>query len=374
MNARGRSTLAVLLVLAIGLGACAPAATTAPPTTAPLAATTAPAQKQYTAVLINSFMGNTWRPIMEREVQLAVEYPPLNSKIKSLRIINTDNTATAENVAIASLLVEKPDIILIDAASETGSNQAVKEACDAGIIVVAFDGLVSEPCAWKIALNFYASGEGIASWLVNAIGGKGTIFWDLGKAGIPPIAEVARGAKSVLDQHPDIKYYTFYGDLAEGTEQQQVATLVTAHPEVNGVLSFGYGSGIGKALLDAGHALVPMTLTAYNSGMIFCNEHNVPCITKSSPTYVGASALMLAVDVLDGKVTGAPTTVNLDAPWFVNNTFEFLNNDKASVLQIKDYARPDLDLGLVFPISPPFLIVQGIEWTIDQISKPPVLQ
>ena len=32
-------------------------------------------------------------------------------------------------------------------------NGAVKEACDAGVIVVSFDGIVTEPCAWRIAVG-----------------------------------------------------------------------------------------------------------------------------------------------------------------------------------------------------------------------------
>jgi ribose transport system substrate-binding protein len=44
--------------------------------------------------------------------------------------------------------------IVINAASPDALNGAVKEACDAGVTVVSFDGIVTEPCAWRIAVDF----------------------------------------------------------------------------------------------------------------------------------------------------------------------------------------------------------------------------
>lgn len=78
--------------------------------TATISAAAAPAakaadMKAYSAVLVNNFMGNSWRALMERSAQLLIDKPPLRGRIKDLRIINTDNTAAAQNAVISNLIL-----------------------------------------------------------------------------------------------------------------------------------------------------------------------------------------------------------------------------------------------------------------------------
>lgn len=101
--------LTILIILALTIGACAqPATPTAPPaptatpeklevnvvTEAPVqtaavtvAPTTgpAPSAKQVDVVLINNFIGNSWRSVMERGLQLSLDYPPIKGRVKSLK-------------------------------------------------------------------------------------------------------------------------------------------------------------------------------------------------------------------------------------------------------------------------------------------------
>ena len=48
---------------------------------------------------------------------------------------------------------QKPDAILVDAASDAALNPTIKKACDAGIVVISFDQVVTEPCAYAARLR-----------------------------------------------------------------------------------------------------------------------------------------------------------------------------------------------------------------------------
>jgi len=324
--------------------------------------------KAYTAVLVNNFMGNSWRALMERSAQLLIDQPPLKGRIKELRIINTDNTAAAQNSVISNIILEKPDILLLEAASTTASNQVIQQACDAGIVVITYDQLAEAPCAWKLAPDFTEVGEIEAKWLVEQIGGKGTVFLDLGLAGASPAIDAAKGAHSVFDKYPEIKLVTYYSGFAPGEEQAQVASLAPAQPEVSGILTLHAGAYALDALKAAGHAPVPVTGYSFAEGILKCQKEKLVCLFKSVPAWVSASALILAVDILDGKKTGQPGFVLLDTPWITNTSMKGIYDGPSPIMTL-DAAAVDLEPGTMLPLSPPWS-----QLDLKEVMKPPVLQ
>jgi ribose transport system substrate-binding protein len=364
-----------LVALSLILGACQPAAapaadpakTEAPGASAP-AATAAPAEeKGHDIVLINNFMGNTWRPMMERSAQILAEKGPLAERVASFRIMNTENSATAQNAAINSLVLEgKTDLILLVAASPTASNQAIKAACDAGIVIVSYDVLVEEPCAWKINQDWKKAGRGWAKWIANQMGGKGVIFHDLGQSGASSSRDIVAGNEEVLKNYPDLKIYTYYGEFAQGTEQAGVATLLAAHPEVNGILSHGYGANALYALDKAGLKPLPVTGFGYNESLLACLNYKVPCLLKGQGAWVSGEAMKLGLDILDGKVTGEPRFIEVHMPWFTNTDDTSFAEEGDPVYKIQDYAEANLPGGLMMPLSPPWF-----EFDSTEVLTPP---
>ena len=64
----------------------------------------------------------------------------------------------------------------------TALNGAVKKACDAGIVVVSFDGIVTEPCAYRIAVDFKKLGEMQIDYFASR-GLKGNLLEDARSGG-----------------------------------------------------------------------------------------------------------------------------------------------------------------------------------------------
>ena len=200
-------------------------------------------------------------------------------------------------------MARKPDAILIDAGSPTALNPVISQACKAGIVVVNFDQVVTDPCAYKIFSNFTAGEQLSAKWLVSVLHGKGSVFEDTGLAGAPISATISGAWASVLKNYPGIKVVgTYQGQYALGPEQQGVASLLAAHPNVSGILTQGYCTGAIKALQAAGKPLVPMLCQAYNQTFVALgHDKGASGYIMANPAWLSVLAMQTAVNVLEGQ-------------------------------------------------------------------------
>ncbi len=64
------------------------------------------------------------------------------------------NQATGQAAQIQNLTLQGFDATVVNASSPTALNGAIKQACDAGIVVVVFDSSVTEPCAYVVGVDF----------------------------------------------------------------------------------------------------------------------------------------------------------------------------------------------------------------------------
>ena len=228
------------LCLTVGLAAAIQGATPAP--------AAAQDKQPYVIYLSNNFVGNDWRQQMQRVAEVSVNKGPLEGRV-DLRIEVAEGTVQAQINSLNNIIRQQPDAILIDAASDSALNPTIKRACDAGIVVISFDQVVTEPCAYALGSDWDMIPTVMAEWMVDQLGGKGNVIVDRGLAGAPISAQLQEGYEKVLAEHPDIKVVGYYnGDYALGPEQSGVAALLAANPQVDGVLTQGYGSGAIQAL------------------------------------------------------------------------------------------------------------------------------
>lgn len=329
-----------------------------------LGATHGFAADKYTIYLSNNFVGNDWRQQMIRVAELAVTKPPLAGRV-DLKVENVENTVQAQLNSLNNIIRAKPDAILIDAGSDTALNPTIKKACDAGIVVVSFDQVVTEECAYALESDWDRIPAVLAEWMAKTLGGKGKVFVDRGLAGAPISARLQEGYENVLKKYPDIEVIGYYnGEYALGPEQAGVASLLAAHPEVDGVLTQGYGTGAMKALQDAGRPIVPVTGFSYNgSGTACVQTEGAKCILGANPGWLGAQAIKLAVDILDGNKP-ADRHVLVNADFLTTDPIEselYPDNDTMQKLEVGKTAFPDLSPGLTLPISPDWMEITAQE-------------
>jgi ribose transport system substrate-binding protein len=320
--------------------------------------------KKYTIYLSNNFIGNDWRQQMERVAEVSVNKGPLAGRV-DLKIENVENTVQAQINSLNNIIRAKPDAILIDAGSAEALNPTIKKACDAGIVVISFDQVVTEPCAYALESDWNRIPAVLAEWMAVQLGGKGKVFVDRGLAGAPISAQLENGYLEVLRKYPDIEVIGNYnGEYALGPEQAGVASLLAAHPQVDGILTQGYGTGAIKALQDAGRPVVPVTAFSYNVAATTCAQtEGAKCILGSNPAYLSSEAIKLAVDILDGKPKPADRHILIEGDFLSTDPIksELYPDAVMQKIEIGTNAWPDRPPGLTLPITPDWVEITAEE-------------
>src|SRR5579872_6214162 len=108
----------------------------------------------------NNYAGNSWRQAMLKSYDLVAKKAVADHVVAAADIFTTaDKEAPTQAAQIQNLILQGYDAIVVNAASPDALNGAVKQACDAGIVVVSFDGIVTEPCAYRVVIDYKDYGE-----------------------------------------------------------------------------------------------------------------------------------------------------------------------------------------------------------------------
>ncbi len=198
--------------------------------------------------LSNNYAGNSWRQAMLTSWDKITKQAVADKQVAAADAFTTaENQATEQAAQIQNLILQGYDAIVINAASPTALNGAVKEACDAGITVVSFDGIVTEPCAWRIAVDFKAMGASQIDYLAKAMPKGGNLLEIRGLAGVSVDDEIHAGIVDAVAKNPQFKIVgAVNGDWAQDVAQRAVAGILPSLPEIAAVVTQG-GDGYGAA-------------------------------------------------------------------------------------------------------------------------------
>ena len=198
--------------------------------------------------LSNNYAGNSWRQAMLTSWDKITKDAVSTGVVAAADPFTTaENQATEQAAQIQNLILQGYDAIVVNAASPTALNGAVKEACDAGVTVVSFDGIVTEPCAWRIAVDFKAMGAGQIDYLAQKFPQGGNLLEIRGLAGVFVDDEIHAGIEEGVKKHSQFKIAgSVNGDWAQDVSQRAVAGLLPSLPEITAVVTQG-GDGYGAA-------------------------------------------------------------------------------------------------------------------------------
>jgi ribose transport system substrate-binding protein len=196
--------------------------------------------------LSNSYAGNSWRQNMIKSFESMAQQAVDDGIIAGFTAVSSDNNVTEQAGQIQNLILQGYNAIIVLAGSDTALNGAIKEACDAGVTVVAFAGGVTEPCAYnvdynldtyaKIELDFIASKFGEAPINILEIRGMAGDGFD---------KRLNEGVMKALAEHPTYtRVGEVYGEWTATVAQKVVAGILPSLPKVDAVLTQG-GDGWG---------------------------------------------------------------------------------------------------------------------------------
>ena len=108
----------------------------------------------------NNYAGNSWRQAMLKSYDAVTKKAVADKVVAAADVFTTaDKEVPTQAAQIQNLILQGYDAIVINASSPDALNGAIKQACDAGIVVVSFDGIVTEPCAWRVVVDFKDMGK-----------------------------------------------------------------------------------------------------------------------------------------------------------------------------------------------------------------------
>jgi len=198
--------------------------------------------------LSNNYAGNSWRQAMleswERVAKEAVEKGVI---AEGPAFTTAENQATEQAQQLQNLILQGYDAIVIDAASPTALNGTIKQACEQGITVVSFDAVVTEPCAWRIAVDFERMGEMQVYYLAERLEGDINLLEIRGLSGTSVDENIHKGIVRGAEKYDNIEIVgSVHGDWTQTVAQKEVAGILPTLPEIDAVVTQG-GDGFGTA-------------------------------------------------------------------------------------------------------------------------------
>jgi ribose transport system substrate-binding protein len=261
--------------------------------------------KKVKIALANSFIGNKWRIEMVNTFKGACGMPPYKDQV-DCTVFNSGNDVSKQTQQISNLISQHVDAIVLNAASPTGLNGVVRQACQRKILVVSFDNIVTEPCALKVNTDQVQFGKQLAQFLVDKLHGKGNVIMVTGVPGTGVDADRNKGAMQVFKANPGIKVVGRYtGMWDSATAQRNTAAQLPSLPKVDGIWAQGGTDGVIKAFIDAKRRLPPVAGEAENGFRKFMTGYQgekVDGLSIGQPPFLGVIGLELARAILkDGR-------------------------------------------------------------------------
>ncbi len=283
-----------------------------------LAATAAQADTSDKKIaLSNNYAGNSWRQAMLKSWDKVTSQAVADKIVAAADPFTTaENQVTEQAAQIQNMILQGYDAIVVNAASPDALNGAVKEACDAGITVVSFDGIVTEPCAWRIAVDFKQMGKDEVLYLKDKLPEGGNLLEIRGLAGVFVDDEISKGIHEGVAENPQFKIVgSVHGDWAQDVAQKAVAGILPSLPDdiVGVVTQGGDGYGAAQAFKAANRNMPLIIMGNRQDELAWWKEQKdasgYETMSVSIAPGVSTLAFWVAQQILDGKEVPKDLTV-----------------------------------------------------------------
>src|SRR3954466_13229174 len=198
--------------------------------------------------LSNNYAGNSWRQSMLKSYAIVAKKAVADKVVAAADVFTTaDKSVPTQAAQIQNLILQDYDAIVLDAASPEALNGAVRQACGAHITVVSFDGLVTEPCAYRVTVDYKQLGRDEVEQMAKFQPKGGNLLEIRGLAGTSIDDAIHKGIAEGVAAHPEFKIVnSVTGNWDQTTAQKAVTTVLPSLPEIVGVVTQG-GDGYGAA-------------------------------------------------------------------------------------------------------------------------------
>ncbi|NTJ43745.1 ABC transporter substrate-binding protein [Agrobacterium larrymoorei] len=298
----------------------------------------------------NSYAGNSFRQVMIKSFEQTGAKAKADGKIAETSVVSANNSVTEQASQIQNLILQGYNAIIVLAGSDTALNGAIKDACDAGIVVVAFASGVTEPCAYVVDYNLDSYAKAELDYISGKLGDKPANILEIrGMAGDGFDKRLNEGVKKALAAHSNYKKVgEVYGQWTATVAQKEVSGILPSLPQIDGVLTQGGdGYGAAQAFKAAGRKL-PI--------IIMGNRQDELALWKQEHDATGYETFSL----------GATPSVSQVAFWVAQQILAGKKVPKFVEVPLLQIQQPDLDAWL--KIVPEGGVVNA-EYPQDLVAK-----
>ncbi len=222
--------------------------------------------------------------------------------------------------AIRAFIAQGVDVIAFSPVVETGWEDVLKEAKDAGIPVIVSDRRPAVPddlYVTFIGSDFIEEGKRAADWLAKATNGKAVIAELTGTPGSAPANDRKKGFEEVIAGHPDMKIvYSQTGDFKRSNGKEVMEALlkspqgkqITAVFAHNDDMAIGAIQAMEEAGLKPGKDILVVSIDGIRDALQAIVDGKLNCSVECNPL-LGPFLFDAIEAVLAGKTLPKRTVV-----------------------------------------------------------------
>lgn len=335
--------------------------------------------KHFKIALSLSYSGNDWQNEAANLVKAVAATPPYNTLV-TLHEDIAGASVTQQITTLNNEIAAGYNAIIVYPISPTALNATIEKACNQGITVLAYDSLVTAPCAYNAHIDQYQWGLFVANWLAQELKGHGSIADITGVAGTTVDSDRQAALQAVLKKFPGISIAgSANGEWAQAQGLQAFQSIYAAHPGINGIFAEAACYAITQWELSQHKTALPC-------GGEFTNGHHLymlppseggislPSASAGSPAYSGELDFIDAVKVLEGQKVAHDIILPLPevtTQQFASDPSLLGTNPAKGALAVPSASEPDP--GLFDDFWSP-LVEEGLQGalhgTADKVSTP----
>ena len=295
------------------------------------------AAEKYKIYLSMSYIGNDWQAEAANMVKAMAASTTLRDKV-DLNVQVAGPNPQRQIQQINAMVQAGAKAIVVYPISPTALNSAVKNACNKGVLIIAYDANISEPCAYNVSIDQLEAGRVTAEWLAKKLNGKGNIVVITGVPGTSVDTLRTKAAKEVFAKYPGIHIIAeATGMWSQAVARTELSKILATHTwdQIDGLWTQVGCYTANTMQIEAGHKpseLKPCAGEGANGGRVQMlpagtqiegangtyAPMGAPRISYASPPYSGGLALKLIVAKLEGK--DIPKLTTLPLPLVTNET------------------------------------------------------
>jgi ribose transport system substrate-binding protein len=291
-------------------------------------------EASYTMGVSNTLTNNGWREEMICSINAQAT---VSGQVESLSINHRDTDAAGQLEDIRNLIAEDVDAIIVNPADRSAIDDALAEASEAGITVIAVDQAVTEESAYVLSNDQEQYAYLGATWLFEQLGGEGDVVYMRGIAGAAADDDRDAGFQRALEENPGINVvFESHTNWDQATGVQQFNDFLATGDNFDGIWTSGIDNVIVDAMLEADVELVPI-VGADNSGFVqqLLEVEGLVGAAVTNSAAVGGAGVKLALQILSGEEPAERITLTEPEIWS--------NDTEEGMASLEEANDPDIE-------------------------------